>query len=134
MNSTASDYSLAELMICANAAIYAEDGEVLVTGIGVLQRLAGSLAMKTCNTEIMMTDSEAWLLEEPNPLGARGDDFVQRNENWMGFSRIFDNVWNTFFKPTKPSSFCGALGWHNSSYAIYCTDYESSGNSSICND
>ena len=91
---TASDYSLAELMICANAAAYADDGEVLITGIGVLPRIAGSLAMKTCNTDIMMTDSEAWLLAEPNPLGNRGADFVQQNETWMGFSRIFDNVWS----------------------------------------
>lgn len=86
-------YSLAELMIVANAAAYAEDGEILVTGIGVLPRIAGSLAMKTCNTDIMMTDSESWILAEPNPL-VRGDDFVQQNENWMGFSRIFDNVWS----------------------------------------
>ncbi len=91
---TATDYSLAELMICANAAAYADDGEVLITGIGVLPRIAGSLAMKTCNTDIMMTDSEAWLLAEPNPLGNRGADFVQQNETWMGFSRIFDNVWS----------------------------------------
>ena len=38
-------YSLAELMICAAAEAFAEDGEVLATGIGVLQRLAASLAM-----------------------------------------------------------------------------------------
>ena len=42
----------------------------------------------------MMTDSEAWILSAPNPVGKRPDDFVQMNENWMGFSRIFDNVWS----------------------------------------
>ena len=47
--------------------------------------------MKTSNTDIMMTDSEAWLLSEPNPVGP--DDFIQQN-NRMGFSRIFDNVWS----------------------------------------
>lgn len=94
MNTAASDYSLAELMICANAAIYENDGEILVTGIGVLQRLAGSLAMKTCNTDIMMTDSESWILSEPNPVGPRPADFVQQNETWMGFARIFENVWS----------------------------------------
>ncbi len=94
MSNAASDYSLAELMICANAAIYENDGEVLVTGIGVLPRIAASLAMKTCNTEIMMTDSESWMLAEPNPLGPRPADFVQQNENWMGFARIFENVWS----------------------------------------
>lgn len=89
-----SDYSLAELMVCANAAAYKDDGEILVSGIGLLPRLAASLAMKTCNTDIMMTDSEAWLLSEPNPLGSRSADFRQMNETWMGFSRIFDNVWS----------------------------------------
>ena len=41
----------------------------------------------------MMTDSESWLLSEPNPL-SRGKDYKQMNETWMGFSRIFDNVWS----------------------------------------
>ena len=92
--SPAQDYSLAELMICANAAAYDNDGELLVTGIGVLPRIAASLAMLSSNPDIMMTDSEAWLLSSPNPLGARGADFVQAKETWMGFSRIFDNVWS----------------------------------------
>ncbi|MFT5482473.1 MAG: glutaconate CoA-transferase subunit B [Halieaceae bacterium] len=91
---SATQYSLAELMICANASIYADDGEILVTGIGVLPRIAASLAMKTCNTDIMMTDSEAWILSEPNPVGPRPENFQQQNESWMGFSRIFDNVWS----------------------------------------
>ncbi|NKI17707.1 ketoacid CoA transferase [Spongiibacter sp. KMU-166] len=88
------EYSLAELMICANASAYDNDGEVLVTGIGVLPRIAASLAMLSNNTDIMMTDSEAWLLSEPNPIGPRPADFRQKNETWMGFSRIFDNVWS----------------------------------------
>jgi glutaconate CoA-transferase subunit B len=87
-------YSLAELCIAAAAEAFRHDGEVLATGIGVIPRLAASLAMKTFNPDLMMTDSEAWLLSEPNPLGARGGDFVQANETWMGFSRIFDNVWS----------------------------------------
>ncbi|RJX71499.1 ketoacid CoA transferase [Vibrio sinensis] len=90
----AQDYSLAELMICAGAEAFRHDGEVLATGIGVIPRLAASLAMKTVNTDLMMTDSEAFLLSEPNPIGQRGEQFVQKNETWMGFSRIFDNVWS----------------------------------------
>ncbi|MEE4143971.1 MAG: ketoacid CoA transferase [Halieaceae bacterium] len=94
MSDTATDYTLAELCIVAAAEAFRHDGEVLATGIGVIPRLAASLAMKTFNPDLMMTDSEAFLLSEPNPLGARGDDFVQANETWMGFSRIFDNVWS----------------------------------------
>lgn len=91
---TATQYSLAELMICAAAKAFENDGEVLATGIGVIPRLAASVCMSTRNPDLMMTDSEAYLLSEPNPLGPRDDDFIQRNETWMGFSRIFDNVWS----------------------------------------
>ena len=88
------DYTLAELCICAAAEAFRNEGEVLATGIGVIPRLAASLAMKTFNPDLMMTDSEAWMLSEPNPIGDRGEGFVQKNESWMGFSRIFDNVWS----------------------------------------
>ena len=88
------DYSLAELCIVAASQAFAHDGEVLATGIGVIPRLAASLSMKTSNTDLMMTDSESFMLSEPNPLGVREDSFVQSNESWMGFSRIFDNVWS----------------------------------------
>ncbi|QQD19581.1 ketoacid CoA transferase [Spongiibacter nanhainus] len=93
MASPAKEYSLAELMICANASAYDNDGEVLVTGIGALPRIAASLAMLTSNTDIMMTDSESWLLSKPNPL-SRDADYPVARETWMGFSRIFDNVWS----------------------------------------
>lgn len=94
MTQAVTQYSLAELMICAGAEAFRHDGEVLATGIGVIPRLAASLAMKTINPDLMMTDSEAFLLSEPNPIGNRGEDFEQANETWMGFSRIFDNVWS----------------------------------------
>ena len=90
----ATDYTLAELMICAAAEAFRHEGEVLATGIGVIPRLGASLAMKTFNPDLMMTDSEAFVLSEPNPIGNRPGDFEQKNETWMGFSRIFDNVWS----------------------------------------
>jgi glutaconate CoA-transferase subunit B len=48
--------------------------------------------MKSVNPDIMMTDSEAWIVSEPVPVGPRGD-YKPKFESWMGFSRIFDNVW-----------------------------------------
>lgn len=91
---TATDYTLAELCIVAASQAFADEGEVLATGIGVIPRLAASLAMKTTNPDLMMTDSEAWMLSEPNPVGKRPAEFVPATESWMGFSRIFDNVWS----------------------------------------
>ncbi len=94
MSTPATDYSLAELMIVAGAEAFRNDGEVLATGIGVIPRLAASLAMKTINQDLMMTDSEAYLLSEPNPISGRSSHEGQKSETWMCFSRIFDNVWS----------------------------------------
>ncbi|MFC6634325.1 CoA-transferase subunit beta [Microbulbifer taiwanensis] len=94
MSNAAQDYTLAELMIAAGAEAFRNDGEVLATGIGLIPRLAASLAMKTFNPDLMMTDSEAFLLSEPNPVSGRVPGQPQAQECWMGFSRIFDNVWS----------------------------------------
>jgi glutaconate CoA-transferase subunit B len=88
-----SDYTLVDQIICAASEAFRDDGEILVTGIGVVPRLAASLAMLTSNKDIMMTDSEAWVVSEPVPVGPRGD-YQIKPETWMGFSRIFDNVWS----------------------------------------
>lgn len=94
MSTPATNYSLAELMVVAAAEAFRHDGEVLATGIGVLPRLAASLAMKSFNPDLMMTDSEAYMLSEPNPISGRKSHAGQKQESWMGFSRIFDNVWS----------------------------------------
>lgn len=86
------DTTLVDTLICAASEAWRDDGEVLATGIGVVPRLAASLARLTCNPDLMMTDSEAWLVAEPVPIGPRGD-YRLRRETHMGFARIFDNVW-----------------------------------------
>jgi glutaconate CoA-transferase subunit B len=88
-----SEISLVDRIICAASAAWKNDGEVLATGIGIVPRLAASLCMLTHNRDLMMTDSEAWLMQEPVPVGPRGD-YVMKRESWMGFARIFDNVWS----------------------------------------
>ena len=87
-------FSLAELMTCAASRVFDDDGEVLATGIGLLPRLAASLAMLTSNRDLMMTDSQSFMLSTPNPVSGLAEHSGQDNENWMGFSRIFDNVWS----------------------------------------
>lgn len=83
---------LADLVICACAEAFEGDGEVLASGIGLVQRIAASLAMVK-NPDLMMTDSEAYVVSEPVPLGKR-NGYEPKRETWMGFSRIFDNVWS----------------------------------------
>lgn len=87
-----SDISLVDRVICAAAQAWKDDGEVLATGIGIVPRLAASLCMASINRDLMMTDSEAWIVQEPVPVGPRGDYRIKR-ESHMGFARIFDNVW-----------------------------------------
>lgn len=86
------EISLVDRIICAAAQAWNNDGEVLATGIGIVPRLAASLCMSSINTDLMMTDSEAWLVSEPVPVGPR-KGYAPKRETWMGFSRIFDNVW-----------------------------------------
>ncbi|TAM33559.1 MAG: ketoacid CoA transferase [Rhodanobacter sp.] len=84
--------TLVDRVICAAAQAWKDDGEVLATGIGIVPRLAASLCMASLNEDLIMTDSEAWVVREPVPVGPRGDYQIKR-ESHMGFARIFDNVW-----------------------------------------
>lgn len=88
-----SEFSLVDRIICAASDAWKDDGEVLATGIGIVPRLAASISMLSSNPDLMMTDSEAWLVREPVPIGARNGYEIKR-EGWMGFTRIFDNVWS----------------------------------------
>lgn len=90
---TMHDYSLAELIVAAAAEAWRGDGELLATGIGPLPRLAAGLAKLTCAPGLQMTDGEAYLVDEPVPLGARGS-YRPRLSGWMPYSRVFDSVWS----------------------------------------
>jgi glutaconate CoA-transferase subunit B len=88
----ASEFSLAELLVVATSEVWRGNGEVLASGIGPIPRLGASLAKLTHSPELLMTDSEAFLVEEPIPLGPRGD-YVPRFSGSMSFARVFDCVW-----------------------------------------
>jgi glutaconate CoA-transferase subunit B len=85
-------YTLAELCICAAAEAWRHDGEVLASGITLIPRLGASLAKLTFNTDLMMTDSEAFLVAQPVPVGKRGDQQLVI-EGWMPYARTFDLLW-----------------------------------------
>lgn len=86
-------FSLAELMIVAASEAWRENGEVLASGLGIIPRLGASLAKVSHSPELLMTDSEAFLVEEPIPVGPRGD-YVPKYSGYMPFERIFDCVWH----------------------------------------
>lgn len=86
------EFTLAELMIVAASEAWRGDGELLASGLGIIPRLGASLAKMTHTPELMMTDSESLLVEEPIPVGPRGD-YVPKYSGYMPFERIFECVW-----------------------------------------
>jgi glutaconate CoA-transferase subunit B len=89
----ASEFSLAELLVIATSEAWRGNGEVLASGIGPIPRLGASLAKLTHTPELLMTDSEAFLVEDPIPLGPRGD-YKPKFSGSMTFARVFDCVWS----------------------------------------
>jgi len=87
----ATDCTLAELMIVACSEAWRGDGEILASGITTVPRLGASLAKLTHSPELLMTDSETFLVSEPVPLGPRGD-YVAKFEGYMSFDRVFEFI------------------------------------------
>lgn len=88
--------TLAELMIVASSEAWRDNGELLASGIGIVPRIGASLAKLTHSPELLMTDSETFLVSEPVPLGPRGqgdDAYVPKYEGYMSFDRVFECVW-----------------------------------------
>ena len=86
--------TLAELCIAACAEAFRGNGEVVATGVGPVPRLAAGLAKLTHTPELMMTDGEAYLVEQPVPLGPRAYD-ARKTAGHLPFSRFFDAaVWS----------------------------------------
>ncbi len=86
------EFTLAELMIVAASEAFRGDGEIIASGLGIIPRLGASLAKMTHTPELMMTDSESLLVEEPIPVGPRGD-YVPKYSGYMSFERVFECVW-----------------------------------------
>jgi glutaconate CoA-transferase subunit B len=86
------DATLAELMATAASEAWRGNGEVLASGITTIPRLGASLAKLTHSPELLMTDSESYLVAEPVPLGPRGD-YVPKYEGYLSFERVFECVW-----------------------------------------
>ena len=84
--------SLTELMVVAASEAWRGNGELLASGIGIVPRLGASLAKLSHSPELLMTDSEAYLVAEPVPLGPRGS-YVPKYEGYMPFERVFECVW-----------------------------------------
>jgi len=86
------DFSLAELCICAGTDIFRDETpEVFATVIGLVPRLAGSLAKKTFLPGLMMSDGEFYFAHEPVPVGKR-NGYIPKKEGHIGYERVFDLI------------------------------------------
>ena len=89
---TAKTSSLAELCICAAAEAFRGGSETMITSIGLIPRLAASLAKSTFEPGLMLTDGEAYLVSEPVPVGPRGK-YRPKIEGLMTYERVFDIIY-----------------------------------------
>jgi glutaconate CoA-transferase subunit B len=88
------DITLAELCIFACSETFRTEREIVATGIGPVPRIGAGLAKLTHSPGLMMTDGEAYLVEQPVPLGPRGD-YSPKFAGYLPFSRFFDSaVWS----------------------------------------
>lgn len=84
--------TLADLLVCACAEVWRDEGEVLATGIGIIPRIAQGLAKLTHSPDLMITDGEAYSMEAPAVIGAKQREGRQY-AGWMPYSRVFDTLW-----------------------------------------
>jgi acyl CoA:acetate/3-ketoacid CoA transferase beta subunit len=73
--------SRAETCAAACADLFAADGEILASPMGLLPRLGAQLARLTTNPDLLLTDGEAHLVD---PSGTR--------EGWLPYRAVFDVV------------------------------------------
>ncbi|MBU6269502.1 MAG: ketoacid CoA transferase, partial [Sphingomonadales bacterium] len=93
MSEPTSNATLAELCIVACSEAFRDNGEIVATGVGPVPRLAAGLARLSHSPELMMTDGEAYLVEQPVPIGPRAYD-DRKPAGHLPFSRFFDAaVW-----------------------------------------
>lgn len=80
--------SRAEVCAAAIADLFAHDGEVFASPMGLLPTLGVRLARLTSNEDLLISDGESLLLSGTPPLGARADVV----EGWIPFRTVFDVV------------------------------------------
>lgn len=93
MGDATNQATLGELCILACSEAFRTSAEQVATGIGPVPRIGAGLAKLTHSPGLMMTDGEAYLVEQPVPLGPRGD-YQPKFAGYLPFSRFFDSaVW-----------------------------------------
>jgi|TARA_R100000501_G_scaffold17919_1_gene34989 glutaconate CoA-transferase subunit B len=86
------EYTLADVAIVACADAFRGNGEIIASAFGAIPRVGAGLAKLTHTPELMMTDGEAFLVEEPRVIGGKVE--TPELSGYMNYSRVFDIVWS----------------------------------------
>ena len=82
----------ADYCVIACAEIYRGDGEILANPtVGTIPYIGARLARATFEPDLVMTDGEAMLVVDNQPVGANGHPALV--EGWLPFRLTFDVVW-----------------------------------------
>jgi acyl CoA:acetate/3-ketoacid CoA transferase beta subunit len=75
--------------VCAVACadLFADDGEILASPMGMMPVLGARLARLTSNPDLLISDGEAYLLAETPPIGG-----ASPLEGWLPYRKVFDVV------------------------------------------
>jgi acyl CoA:acetate/3-ketoacid CoA transferase beta subunit len=71
----------AEVCVTACADLFADDGEILASPMGLVPGIGARLARRTSAPDLLMSDGEAFLLDDEGGV-----------EGWLPFRRVFDVV------------------------------------------
>jgi acyl CoA:acetate/3-ketoacid CoA transferase beta subunit len=82
----------AEVCVAALAETFRGDGEILANPIGNVPVIAGRLAKATFEPALLLTDTEALLIENTLPVGVAGSE--KTVAAWNPFRKMFDVVWS----------------------------------------
>lgn len=83
----------ADVCVVACAEAFRGDGEILASAFGQIPRAGVALARLSFEPGLLSTNGEAFLLAEPDALGARSDG-MPAVEGYMPFRRSFEYVWS----------------------------------------
>jgi acyl CoA:acetate/3-ketoacid CoA transferase beta subunit len=79
--STAGDVTRAEVCVTACADLFAGDGEILASPMGLVPGIGARLARRTSAPDLLLSDGEAFLLDADDTL-----------EGWLPYRAVFDVV------------------------------------------
>lgn len=82
------EVSRAEVAVAACADLFAGDGEILASPMGLIPSLGARLARLTSEPDLLLNNGEAYLLGDTPPLGTDGSTV----EGWLPFRTVLETV------------------------------------------